>query len=429
MMPTSVPLLRVESVSKKFCRSLRRSLRYGLIDLGLELSGAGRRERRLRPDEFWAVRDVSFELHPGDCIGLIGHNGAGKTTLLRMLTGLIKPDHGRIESRGKVAAMIALGAGFNPILSGRENIYVNGALLGMAKREIDQKLDWIIDFSGMAEFIDSPVQSYSSGMTVRLGFSIAAALEPDILILDEVLAVGDMEFRAKCQTRLNEVKRAGGALILVTHSMEQVAHHCNRAILLNRGEVRLSGLPDEVIESYFSSLGSFEPKVARESVAEGPFESLPHYNPDEKRWGDQRAMIVNVDVTQGGQSWPTNFLPGVPLAISMTVCFGEDIAHPIYGLTIKDPQGAEVLQTNSLTLLTGQADSRKGGETVTATFELKPFLDTLTYSLSLGVASEQPQGVTPHDRRYDCAHITFSNPMLATGEPALQPRFHISSLS
>ena len=194
------PLVRVEGVSKIFCRSLKRSLHYGLIDSLSDILPVGKRkyhengEPILRKEEFWAVKDVSFELRRGECLGLIGRNGAGKTTLLKMLNGLIKPDKGRIEMRGRMGALIALGAGFNPILTGRENIYVNGSISGLSKKEIEDKIEEIIDFSEIREFIDTPVQSYSSGMPVRLGFAIATALNPDILLLDEVLAVGDTHF-------------------------------------------------------------------------------------------------------------------------------------------------------------------------------------------------------------------------------------------
>lgn len=201
-------LVKVDNVSKRFCHSLKRSLWYGLQDLGSEIGGhrhgggsglpQSSANVQLRPDEFWAVKDVSFELRRGECLGLIGRNGAGKTTLLKMLNGLIKPDTGRIVMKGNVNALIALGAGFNPILSGRENIYTNASILGLNSAQTGQKLEEIVEFSEIEEFVDSPVQTYSSGMQVRLGFAIATALNPDILILDEVLAVGDQRFRSKC---------------------------------------------------------------------------------------------------------------------------------------------------------------------------------------------------------------------------------------
>lgn len=232
----SETLIKVEGVSKKFCRSLKKSLWYGMQDLGREITGRHHGgDGELRPDEFWAVKDVSFELKRGECLGLIGRNGAGKTTLLKMLNGLIKPDRGRIAIRGRVSALIALGAGFNPLLSGRENIYVNASVLGLSKQEIDKKINEIIHFSEIQDFIDAPVQTYSSGMQVRLGFSVATALNPDVLILDEVLAVGDASFRSKCYRRISEIKR-NAAIIFVSHSMEQVARISNLSLVLKSGE-------------------------------------------------------------------------------------------------------------------------------------------------------------------------------------------------
>ena len=243
-------LIKVDGVSKKFCRSLKKSLWYGMQDLSNEI--LGRRhggDGSLRPDEFWAVDGVSFELKRGECLGLIGRNGAGKTTLLKMLNGLIKPDKGRIEMRGRVGALIALGAGFNPILTGRENIYVNGAVLGLGKREIDAKLDEIIDFAEIVEFIDSPVQNYSSGMQVRLGFAVATALDPDILLLDEVLAVGDVAFRSKCFQRIGKLLQRC-AVIFVSHDQAQVLRICDYCIYLKNGQDTASGPPEEVLFRY-----------------------------------------------------------------------------------------------------------------------------------------------------------------------------------
>jgi len=249
----SESLIKVENVSKKFCRSLKKSLWYGMKDLGRELIGrthGGNDD--LRPDEFWAVKDVSFELKRGECLGLIGRNGAGKTTLLRMLNGLIKPDKGRIEMRGRVGALIALGAGFNPILTGRENIYVNASVLGLKKKEIDAKFDEIVEFAELGDFIDSPVQSYSSGMAVRLGFAIAITIRPDILLIDEVLAVGDLSFQKKAYTAISNILKHA-AVIFVSHSVSQITKVSNRAMLLKKG--RTDGINinvGEIIEKYFA---------------------------------------------------------------------------------------------------------------------------------------------------------------------------------
>lgn len=227
-------LIKVENVSKKFSRDLKRSLWYGLKDIGRELLTGTIRNGELRNTEFWSVKNVNFELKRGQCLGLIGHNGAGKTTLLRMLNGLLYPDTGKIEINGTVAALIALGATIRPILTGRENIYINAALRGLSKRETDSKLEEIIDFSGLEDFIDSPVQNYSSGMTVRLNFAVASSLNPDILLLDEVLAVGDANFRNKCYHRIASLRKKA-AVIFVSHNMEQIARISDEVLILNNG--------------------------------------------------------------------------------------------------------------------------------------------------------------------------------------------------
>lgn len=249
-------LVRVEGVSKKFCRSLKKSLWYGVTDVASALNpfGSSRSETRdprpeggdemrlppLRADEFWAVQNVSFELKRGECLGLIGHNGAGKSTLLKVLNGLIPPDTGRITMKGRVCALIELNAGFNPILSGRENIFNQAALLGFSKEETLAKFDAIVDFSEIGDFLDMPVQNYSSGMRVRLGFAIAAQMEPDVLIIDEVLAVGDVAFRFKCLNAIGELMKSA-AVIFVTHTMPQVFRICSEVIVIDHGKVTYQG--------------------------------------------------------------------------------------------------------------------------------------------------------------------------------------------
>ncbi len=227
-------LIKVEGVSKKFCRDLKTSLRYGLADVRDEVLGRPR-TTELRPKEFWAVHDLGFQVRRGECLGLIGHNGAGKTTLLKTLNGLIKPDGGRIEIHGQVGALIALGAGFNPILTARENIYINASVLGLSKKKVDARIDEIIAFAEIEDFIDMPVQHFSSGMTVRLGFAVAAILiEPDILFLDEVLAVGDISFTIKCLNRVRELMRTS-AVVFVSHNMPLITSFCTRVVVMDHG--------------------------------------------------------------------------------------------------------------------------------------------------------------------------------------------------
>jgi ABC-type polysaccharide/polyol phosphate transport system ATPase subunit len=227
----SLPLVEVRGASKKFCRSLKRSLWYGFRDLASEALGRRGDRSTLRRGEFWAIRDVCLDLYQGETLGLIGPNGAGKTTLLRILHGLITPDEGSVTVRGRMQALIALGAGFSPVLTGRENIYVNASILGISRKEVDRRLQEIVDFAGIPDAIDSPVQTYSSGMIVRLGFAVAAHLEPDVLLVDEVLAVGDEGFQVKCLNRIGELKANGCAIILVSHNMHTVSTYCDRVLV------------------------------------------------------------------------------------------------------------------------------------------------------------------------------------------------------
>jgi lipopolysaccharide transport system ATP-binding protein len=243
-MPNEV-LIKGEHVSKKFCRSLKRSLWYGVRGVmhsfnpfagGQQEADLTRpvTEEELRTDEFWSLRDVSFEVRRGECLGLIGHNGAGKSTLLKILNGLMRPDRGRITMRGRAAALIELNAGFNGLLTGRENIINQATLLGFSRKELNAKFDEIVEFSGLHQFLDMPVQNYSSGMKVKLGFSVYAMLRPDILIIDEVLAVGDVAFRMKCLNAIGEMMRTA-AVVFVSHSMPQIFRVCSEVLVLDHG--------------------------------------------------------------------------------------------------------------------------------------------------------------------------------------------------
>lgn len=232
-------LVSVQNVSKKFSMDLKSSLKYGALDIIKSTFGINI-NKDLRPKEFWAVKDINFTLRRGECIGLIGHNGAGKSTLLKILNGLYAPDKGQIVMKGKIGALIELGAGFNPILTGRENIYNNASLLGFTRKDVEEKLESIVEFSEIGEFIDMPIQNYSSGMKVRLGFAIASHLEPDILIIDEVLAVGDLGFVLKCFKKIDELL-PNTALIFVSHSMPMVSRICNEIILMDHGKVAYQG--------------------------------------------------------------------------------------------------------------------------------------------------------------------------------------------
>ena len=248
-------ILSVNGVSKKFCRNLKRSLFYGVQDIARELMGLrGRRMDTLRPKEFWALKDISFELRRGEALGLVGKNGSGKSTLLRIIAGLIKPDTGYVEVRGRVVLLIALGAGFSPILTGRENIYANMAILGLTTQEINQRFDAVVEFAEIGEAIDAPVLSYSSGMAARLGFACAIHTEPEVLLIDEVLAVGDINFREKCHRQLQELRRKGTTFVLVSHNNHELSNVCETALYLSKGKLLASGSTFSVLEEYEKEL-------------------------------------------------------------------------------------------------------------------------------------------------------------------------------
>jgi lipopolysaccharide transport system ATP-binding protein len=310
-------LISVENLSKKFCIDLKTSLWYGLGDMFMELTGKLETNNNgLRKKEFWAVNDINFEVKRGECLGLIGRNGAGKSTLLKMLNGLLKPDKGRIEMHGRVGALIELGAGFNPILTGRENIYVNGAVLGFAKKEIDRKFDSIVDFSEIGDFLDTPVQNYSSGMKVRLGFAVAINMEPDVLLIDEVLAVGDSGFKIKCYNEIYKILDKA-AVILVSHSMPQVGKICTNGILLDKGVIlKSSSQISEVINNYY---GLFKTgALSIEGSDKAKFISLSFGNPDN---------LINIENADLFSEKPVEYFLGIDnsVEIQLTVEIHNDV--------------------------------------------------------------------------------------------------------
>ncbi|MEB3281000.1 MAG: polysaccharide ABC transporter ATP-binding protein [Lyngbya sp.] len=249
-------VLSVNGVSKKFCRDLKRSLFYGVQDIASELVGVRNTTEKLRPQEFWALKDVSFQLRRGEALGLVGKNGSGKSTLLRIIAGLIKPDAGSVEVIGRVAPLIALGAGFNPVLTGRENIYANMSILGLSKKEIDERFDEVVEFAEIGDAIDAPVRSYSSGMAARLGFSCAIHTEPDILLIDEVLAVGDIRFRSKCYRKLNQLRQRNISFVLVSHQAHAILTACESAIYLSNGNLIDKGDTYSIMSRYENDLFS-----------------------------------------------------------------------------------------------------------------------------------------------------------------------------
>jgi len=246
----NVIVLRVENLCKKFCPTLKHSMYYGAIDTVRSMLGVAYATDQLRKNEFWALDDICFELRKGEALGIIGANGSGKSTLLRLITGIFPPDKGRIAFKGRIGALIAVGAGFHPYMTGRENIYLNGTILGMTRREIDAKLDAIIDFADIGDFLEAPISTYSSGMRVRLGFAIAVHCEPDILLVDEVLSVGDLAFRNKSMRKMKEYREKANALVFISHNLDQIRVLCDRVIIMDHGRILFDGASSEGIITY-----------------------------------------------------------------------------------------------------------------------------------------------------------------------------------
>lgn len=376
--------------------------------------------------EFWALKDVSFEVQKGETIGIIGRNGSGKSTLLQMICGTLNPTSGSIETHGRIAALLELGSGFNPDFTGRENVYLNASVLGLEKEEIDARFDNILEFADIGNFIDQPVKTYSSGMMVRLAFAVQAQVSPDILIVDEALGVGDAKFQAKCFDRLKKLKDSGTSILLVTHSSEQIVTHCTSALLLENGEVLEAGQPRSVVNRYMDLLFGKEKKTSHSnpssttsspmseplnleaslSYTEDKFFSHPGYNPHEYRWGDGGASILDFCLSADGNMYPSAIITGQNIVLEISVKFFSNLVRPILGITIKTKEGVTVYGVNSETLDIDEFKSL--GKNDQVAYARAAFCCRLApgdYFISLGIATKQGEDVTPHDRRYDAIHM------------------------
>ncbi len=321
-------VVEARNVSKRFTRGLRGALRHGAADIGREFLPWRRPQENLRPGEFWALKDISFELRRGDSLAIIGANGAGKSTLLKLLSGLLRPDHGSIRVRGRLRAMIELGAAFNPVLSGRENIFVQGALYGYKRGELAQQMEAIIDFAGLEEFIDMPLQQYSDGMRARLGFSLAINLDPDVLLVDEVLAVGDIAFQNKCLNHIRQYLSGGGTLVFVGHASHQVQSACLRGLVLTRGVAAYSGGVVEALDFYLRTLQNGSATVDQSIVQN----ATPT--------GSGGCRITGVESRSGANGGLVSTGGSLDLAVSYES--DKDIAAISVGFTISTQEGVAV---------------------------------------------------------------------------------------
>ena len=300
------------------------------------LKSAVMKGRRAKYEDFWALKDVSFEVPHGQVFGIIGSNGSGKSTLLKCLTGILAPDQGSIRADGRVAALLELGAGFHPDLSGRENIGLNGAILGMSKKDLENKFDDIVQFAGLEKFIDTPVKNYSSGMTVRLGFAVAINVEPEILIIDEVLAVGDEEFQQRCFQKIEQFRREGRTIVFVSHGLSQVSQFCNDALWLEKGEVQRIGPAYEVVSEYTG--------IAH-NVEHSHNDSLSDESVD--RWGTGEVRITGVTMSSTDGNETQNFDSGAPFRVRVNYEILQPITELVVGIRITHLHGFNVFGSNT----------------------------------------------------------------------------------
>jgi ABC-type polysaccharide/polyol phosphate transport system ATPase subunit len=310
----------VEKLGKRFLLRKERDRTLKGTLLGVLRGGGVLRGRGVRND-LWALRDVNFAVRRGETFGVIGANGAGKSTLLGVLAGTIRPTEGRARVAGRISSLLELGAGFHPELTGRENVYLNGSILGLPRASIEAKFDDIVRFAGLAEFIDSPVKHYSSGMYVRLGFSVAVEVDPDVLLVDEVLAVGDEAFRKKCLGKMAEFQRAGKTIVVVSHDLETVKKICSRVMLLGEGRVLELGQAEAVVEEYKRLGLQQQDDVYR------------------REWGNRAAEITRVEILDANGTATERFRSGETMRVRIRFEAHEPIADPVFGFSMADYQG------------------------------------------------------------------------------------------
>lgn len=402
--------------------------------------------------EFSALKDVTLDIQQGSTLGILGRNGAGKSTLLQIICGTVTPTSGTAKVKGRIGALLELGTGFNPEFSGRENVYLNATILGLSKEEIDQRFDEIIEFADIGDFLEQPVKTYSSGMFIRLAFAVAINIDPDILIVDEALSVGDVQFQAKCFRKFEELRKANKTIIFVSHSPEQIVRHCSRAILIEAGQIIADDKPKTVVNKYLDMMfgiknneNSDKMEIARKEVDESP-ESMttitdirqfakakiktdklinrPGYNKLEYRWGSKDAEVVDFMLSADGRNNVNHFGSDEKVDLYLKVNFKRDVECPIYAVTFKTPDGVTIYGTNSRDWNQKESfESRKTGDSATVKFSLTSHLITGHYLISLGVVEQVGEEIIPLDRRYDAIEIYVTNVSKSFGLTDLRMEF------
>lgn len=368
--------------------------------------------RKSRHTEFAALNDVSFNVNKGEILGIIGKNGSGKSTILKIITSVLTPTSGECIVKGKIAALLELGAGFNMEYTGIENIYLNGQMIGFSKEEMDKKLQDIIDFADIGEHIYQPVKTYSSGMFARLAFSVAISVDPDILIVDEALSVGDVFFQNKCYRRFEEFRERGKTILFVTHDMGSVIRYCNRCVLLNAGKKVAEGKPQEMVDLYKRIMvgqwneneeSSEEASSIQSSNVKNDqlWKDQISTNPDVEVYGDGRADIIDFGIFSDTGDIGNNVYKGDYYSVKMKVRINEDNLNPIFAFKLRDIKGTELTGTNTM-LEDIDTSQCKKGDIVTITFRQKQYLQPGQYLVSLGCTAFEGDQFVVYCRNYNC---------------------------
>ena len=368
-MGSTSPRLSFERVSKRYLWRRERARTFLEIFTGLV-------KRREPVREFWALRDLSLEVRPGEAVGLIGPNGAGKSTALKLASRVIEPTSGNVRVSGKVSGLLELAAGFHPDLTGRENVFLSGALMGLSRREMQALSDSIIAFAGISDFVDTPVKHYSSGMAMRLGFAIAASVNPDLLLIDEVLAVGDHAFTQRCIDRVLSLRDQGTAVLLVSHDLQAVRSLCDRALLLEHGQTVEAGRPEDVVNSYLQRLAMGEPSSG-----------MADRHGQEERWGSGEIRLEEVWLEDASGARVSGIATGSSFAVAVRYTARQRLERPVFGLAIKDRSG--YLLSGPNTLFDGLALGSVSGEGILRYRVGASPLQEGHYFLSLSVYDER----------------------------------------
>lgn len=364
---------------------------------------------RVPVKEHYALKDVSFDVKRGETVGIIGTNGSGKSTILKIITGVLNPTKGEVEVDGRISALLELGAGFNMEYSGIENVYLNGTMMGFSREEIDARLQDILDFADIGDFVYQPVKSYSSGMFVRLAFAVAINIDPEILIVDEALSVGDVFFQAKCYRKFEEFKTQGRTILFVSHDLSSIARYCDRVILLNKGVKLEEGSPKQMVDMYKQLLVGQDPAKAEEEKTAGQpkenWNSQFQVNPDMLEYGSRLAEIVDFAVLDEKGRCTNTIEKGSTFKIRMKVAFRETIQEPIMAFTFKDIKGTEITGTNTL-FEKAAVEHSDAGDVCTVTFTQDMYLQGGEYLLSFGCTGYKDGEFTVFHRLYDACNVT-----------------------